>query len=273
MVGFAPLSGETKDESSATISTKEIKELRRVYDELCYFADKLPKLERLKIIKSQLVNRQKSSESGGGGGGYRSHINQEEESSMVERLKSEKLAVKQDIKDIQSRAEQYIRPEDIGKAMKILGKRFSKKDIQDLMWEVDEKIDGVVDWEEFSLMFERNIKDASGLEPANLYNMVQFMIYDHDNNGMVSIDETMNMLYARLGRAKMETTITKLFGGEDGAPIKEVGHQGGEITFERYWNVVEKEQNKLFNASELGRNLAEKRTKRSAAKRNGKASG
>jgi len=133
-----------------------------------------------------------------------------------------------------------------------------------MMWEVDEKLDGVVDWEEFRLMFERNVRDTSGLEPASFYHMVQFMIYDTDGNGMVSIDETMNMLYARLGRESMEAIITKLFGGDDGAPIKEVGHQGGEIDFSRYWDVVQKEQVKMFNESELGLTLAEKKQKNKA---------
>ena len=94
------------------------------------------------------------------------------------------------------------------------------------------------------------------------------MIYDRDGNGKVSIDETMNMLYARLGRAKMETTIAKLFGGEDGAPIVEVGQQGGEIDFERYWAVSENEQMKMFEASELGRNLAEKKKVRRSPTKN-----
>jgi Ca2+-binding EF-hand superfamily protein len=92
--------------------------------------------------------------------------------------------------------------------------------------------------------------------------MIQFMIYDRDNNGMVSIDETMNMLYARVGRDQMESTITKLFGGDDGAPIKEVGAQGGEIDFTRYWEVVVREQGHRFNESELGKILSEKKKKR-----------
>ena len=82
-------------------------------------------------------------------------------------------------------------------------------------------------------------------------------------DGMVSIDETMNMLYARVGREQMETTITKLFGGEDPTkPIKEVGHQGGEIDFQRYWEVVVREQQKRFNDSDLGKVVSEKKKKR-----------
>lgn len=50
-------------------------------------------------------------------------------------------------------------------------------------------------------MFFRNINDHTGLEPAKLYNMVQFMLYDVDNNVNVSVDETMNMLYARRARS------------------------------------------------------------------------
>ncbi len=37
------------------------------------------------------------------------------------------------------------------------------------------------------------------------------MTYDADGSGTVSVDETMNMLYARFGREQMEREMHKLF--------------------------------------------------------------
>lgn len=242
--------------TSNPLAPKEMKELKRVYDQLCYFADKSHALQRLKEIKVALDEHQQSvtssmrrrglsaltedDERGGGeGGGSGSSSNcSQDDNQMIADLQKEQSELKKKLTDIRNRPVQHIRPQDTASALKALGKRVTKREVQDMMWEVDEKLDGVVDWDEFQLNFERNIRDDSGLEPASFYHMVQFMIYDNDNNGLVSVDETMNMLYARVGREKMESTITKLFGGDDGAPIKEVGHQGGEIDFERYWEVV-----------------------------------
>jgi len=256
----------SKKDSGAKITPKEMKELRRVYDQLCFFSEKAPRLVRLNAIRTQLAEIQRPESShdiirtscprGIG------DTTQPEIQSKVVELNKEKDALQNEMNEILSRPDQVIRPKDTGTAMKHLGKRMTKKEIHDMMWEVDEKLDGVIDWEEFQIMFERNVRDTSGLEPNSFYHMVQFMIYDHDGNGMVSIDETMNMLYARLGRAKMEAAISKLFGGDDGGPIKEVGQQGGEIDFQRYWSVVEKDQLKMFHESELGRTLAEKKKKR-----------
>merc|ERR1711998_798683 len=97
----------------------------------------------------------------------------------------------------------------------------------------------------------RNITDRSGLEPSKLYNLVQFMIYDENENGKVSVDETMNMLYERYGRQKMEAKLKGLFGHN----MQETGTQGGEIDFFQYLEAVERTQMQTFMNSSVGRNL------------------
>ncbi len=264
-------SKESHQREAVSITANELKELKRVFEQLCFFAEKAPKKETLKDIQSKLIEIRRRP-----GNGYSccsvsardmitntTNMNDipREDVEQMAQLEQDQSRLLEELRQIESRPEQYIRPQDTGVAMKSLGKRMSKREIQDLMWEVDEKVDGVIDWEEFNLMFERNVRDTSGLEPSSFYYMVQFMIYDKDNNGKVSIDETMNMLYGRVGRAKMEVAIATLFGGDDGSPIVEVGNQGGEINFGRFWEVSAVEQKKLFDASELGRNLAEKKKK------------
>mmetsp|Transcript_3443 Transcript_3443/g.8745 ORF Transcript_3443/g.8745 Transcript_3443/m.8745 type:complete len:269 (-) Transcript_3443:54-860(-) len=253
------------------IGPNEMKELKRVYEQLCYFAEKAQAMERLKVIRDTLAEyhrpltssmRQRDFFLSASSSRQRQSVSASEQEQKMLALREEQSELERELSEIRGRPVQQIRPQDTAAALKSLGKRATKREVQNMMWEVDEKLDGVIDWDEFHLNFERNIRDSSGLEPANFYHMVQFMIYDHDNNGMVSIDETMNMLYARVGREKMEATITKLFGGDDGAPIKEVGHQGGEIDFVRYWEVVVREQQKRFQDSDLGKIIAEKKQRK-----------
>jgi hypothetical protein len=61
----------------------------------------------------------------------------------------------------------------------------------------------------------------------------------------------------------MEHAISKLFGSEDGTPIQEVGQQGGEIEFQRYWTVVEREQLKVFHENESTKNPVDNKKKKS----------
>lgn len=125
---------------------------------------------------------------------------------------------------------------DLAEALKNLGSKASKKEIEEMIWEVDENLDGYVDWDELKLMFERNVSDETGLEPSKLFHLVQFLSYDQNANGKASVDETMKALYARYGRAKMEVKLKELF-GED---MREYGIQGGEIDFTAYTRAVDR---------------------------------
>ena len=75
--------------------------------------------------------------------------------------------------------------------------KLGKTEVEDMIWEVDDDLDGYINWPEFRLMYTRNNIDRTGLEPSKLFNLAQFLIYDKNFNGKVSVDETMNMLYAR----------------------------------------------------------------------------
>ena len=74
------------------------------------------------------------------------------------------------------------------------------------------------------------------------------MIFDQDENGLVSVDETTNMLYERFGRTKMELKLKELFGSD----MKETGTQGGEINFPQYLERVERTQLLTFISSPMG---------------------
>ena len=103
----------------------------------------------------------------------------------------------QDYVDLETNTDKKITCSDVMEMLKRLKVKVNKKEVQEMIWEVDDDLDGCIDWEEFRLMFTRNIMDNCGLEPSRMFNLAQFLIYDHNCNGRVSVDETMNMLYAR----------------------------------------------------------------------------
>lgn len=133
-------------------------------------------------------------------------------------IKTEKRLneLKAELNAIESKADQKIIVQDILEMHKFLKKKISKFDADEMLWEVDEDLDQAINWNEFKLMFNRNITDKSGLEPSRMvsrlifftgilskicflqFNLAQYLMYDHNQSGKVSVDGTMHMLYARL---------------------------------------------------------------------------
>ena len=63
-------------------------------------------------------------------------------------------------------------------------------------------------------MYKRCIIDQSGLEPKSLFNMVQFLMYCKKDKYKVTVEDTLELLYVRLGRSDLNEKIKDLFGLE-----------------------------------------------------------
>lgn len=101
-----------------------------------------------------------------------------------------------------------------------LGHNMSKRDIDLMIWEVDENNDGSISFEEFLVMYQRNILDAkcgSGLEPKQLFFLSQFLMYENPNkrDGTISVEQTLTILYVRhKDSGEMDYEINAIFGDE-----------------------------------------------------------
>jgi calmodulin len=139
--------------------------------------------------------------------------------------------------------------DDVHEMLKTLKQKLKRTDVEEMVWEVDEDLDQCISWSEMKLMYTRNLMDKSGLEPNKIFNLTQFLIYDKNENDKVSVDETMNMLYARYGRSKMEMKLKELFG----AGMTETGREGGEISYVQFINAIDKVQLQTFWGTTKGR--------------------
>lgn len=71
-----------------------------------------------------------------------------------------------------------------------------------MIWEVDDDLDGGLDWREFITMCHRCIVDTDGTEPCRLYTLVQYLTFDRNLTGKIALtkDETMTILHVRHGK-------------------------------------------------------------------------
>jgi hypothetical protein len=59
-------------------------------------------------------------------------------------------------------------------------------EVQWMIWEVDDDLDGSISWEEFKSCYVRTLLDSHGLELNQLYYLTQFLLCDTDSSQTVS---------------------------------------------------------------------------------------
>lgn len=126
----------------------------------------------------------------------------EELSNLEEKLK---LLIEKDYK---------ITHKDIDHLLKQRGVTYTKRQIDQMIWEVDEKLDGVIDLDEFLLTYYRNVTDTTGAEPHAFFRLMDFMLFDEQNKGYVIEDDCMVVLFERYGGVNLEKEIKFLFGSK-----------------------------------------------------------
>ena len=104
---------------------------------------------------------------------------------------------------------------------------------------MDDDLDGHINYEEFLTMYKRCIVSEQlarqhglepRLEPTKLFNLVQFLMYDKTFKGRVTVEETLQILFVRHGRDKLDEEIKAIFGDEE----KNKDGWDKEITFGEY---------------------------------------
>lgn len=197
LLGSSSLGKDQYDMAHAPMTATEEKELLRVFNLLTNYHSKYKIKQEIHELEAWMSSSKQQ--------------NQHPETSAINlltgnlrsaeemMLKSERRLedLKNELSSIECKSDQKILLQDIMDMYKFLKKKISKLEAEEMLWEVDEDLDNAISWAEFKLMFSRNITDKTGLEPSRLFNLAQYLMYDHNENGHVSVDGTMHMLYAR----------------------------------------------------------------------------
>ena len=118
----------------------------------------------------------------------------------------------------------YFTAEDLVKVLAELRHVAGRPEVDLMIWvkqagfclicqEVDENLDRKVDRNEFDLMFRRCIEDKTGLEPKNLFNLVQFLMYCQEDSIEIIEEDTLELIFVRVGSIPaLEEAIKIIFG-------------------------------------------------------------
>jgi hypothetical protein len=88
--------------------------------------------------------------------------------------------------------------------------KLPKEEIDTMIWEVDEDMDGRVSLYELEKMYKRCINDTEELEPKRLFHLIQFLMYDKECKFYITEEDTLELLYIRHGE-KFNSAIDDIF--------------------------------------------------------------
>jgi hypothetical protein len=125
------------------LTATEEKELKRVFNTLCNYQRKLKLWERaaqLKDLREKLAKDLR-------GQGTQGPTDEVIENQLAA-ARNELSEIEREQETLDSDPNRKIKVLDLSECLRILGRSVTRKEVEDMIWEVDENLDGMVDWEE-----------------------------------------------------------------------------------------------------------------------------
>ena len=83
------------------------------------------------------------------------------------------------------------------KVIRTLCDEYPKDDLDTMIWEADQNLDGYVSEKEFENLYKKCVSDEKQEEAKKLYYLVQFLMYDKDEKHKITVEDTLEILCAR----------------------------------------------------------------------------
>ncbi|VWU51638.1 calmodulin-like protein [Hepatocystis sp. ex Piliocolobus tephrosceles] len=90
--------------------------------------------------------------------------------------------------------------------------KISKSEVERMIWEFDDNLDSCLDYDELYFLYLRCVNDKKKQIPSDLYHIIQFFMFDYEMNGYITVEKTLQILYVRFGREKMDAEVQEIFG-------------------------------------------------------------
>lgn len=149
------------------ITPQEEKEIHLAFERLCDFPIKVKLIQEKMDIDAWIeADRAKSNQYG-----YVEPV------AFIKKSLARKEEIDKEIEALKNKPDMKVCANDVVEMFKFLNYKATRKEVEEMIWEVDENLDGFVDWPEFRLMFNRNVIDQSGLEPNRMVSFPAFLLF------------------------------------------------------------------------------------------------
>ena len=101
------------------------------------------------------------------------------------------------------------------KVIRTLCEEFAKDELEGMIWEADDNLDGYVSEKEFINMYKKCISDEKEEEGKKLLYLIKFLMYDKDEKHKITVEDTLKILCARYHN-NVDKVIDSIFDIETG---------------------------------------------------------